>query len=319
MRPPPCPEVLQPPRPRDRRSARRAPPIDASCWATAAARSAISSAGATTRIWACPAAVDGRATCKRRRRGSARTASSPTSSLSRDYPSSASSLPLRLAAAAGKLIDLDVRPIRRLLAAGCIPLLYGDVCLDAAQGFCIISTETIFACLARRLEAGADSTARHRRRGVYRRPTQRSHGRSAARDRSPTTSTRWNRSSAAPMASTSPAACGARFAACTPFLTPSLVSASRFSPANAPACSKTRCCTRRSRSERPCEDEAESWMRCTDPVLPFPRIRIYTCPASARITSTAHVAACQEAKAVWHRRGREACPVLKTYLSGGMS
>lgn len=52
---------------------------------------------------------------------------------------------------AGRLVSLDVRPIRRLLAAGCIPLLYGDVCLDAAQGFCIISTETIFAYLAHRL------------------------------------------------------------------------------------------------------------------------------------------------------------------------
>jgi isopentenyl phosphate kinase len=52
---------------------------------------------------------------------------------------------------ASDLLALDAQPIRELLAAGCIPLVYGDVCLDMTQGFCIISTETIFAYLARRL------------------------------------------------------------------------------------------------------------------------------------------------------------------------
>jgi isopentenyl phosphate kinase len=52
---------------------------------------------------------------------------------------------------AGDLITLDALPVRELLTADCIPIVYGDVCLDAAQGFCIISTETIFAYLAHRL------------------------------------------------------------------------------------------------------------------------------------------------------------------------
>jgi isopentenyl phosphate kinase len=49
----------------------------------------------------------------------------------------------------GEIISLDPRPIRTLLESGCVPLVYGDVALDTAQGFCIISTEVIFAHLAR--------------------------------------------------------------------------------------------------------------------------------------------------------------------------
>jgi isopentenyl phosphate kinase len=55
---------------------------------------------------------------------------------------------------ARELVGLDVRPVHELLAAGCIPLVYGDVALDVTQGFCIISTETIFTYLAHRVRPG---------------------------------------------------------------------------------------------------------------------------------------------------------------------
>jgi len=51
----------------------------------------------------------------------------------------------------GALIYLDTAPIRDLLAAGCVPIVYGDVALDDARGYTIISTEQIFAYLAQTL------------------------------------------------------------------------------------------------------------------------------------------------------------------------
>ena len=51
----------------------------------------------------------------------------------------------------GELLSLEVRPLHRLLSAGLIPLLYGDVALDEMRGYTIISTEAIFAYLARHL------------------------------------------------------------------------------------------------------------------------------------------------------------------------
>ena len=52
---------------------------------------------------------------------------------------------------AGELESLTTRPVERALAAGLVPLLYGDVALDEVQGGTIISTEQIFAWLARQL------------------------------------------------------------------------------------------------------------------------------------------------------------------------
>jgi len=52
---------------------------------------------------------------------------------------------------AGELVSLPTRPVERALSAGLVPLLYGDVALDEVQGGTIISTEQIFACLARQL------------------------------------------------------------------------------------------------------------------------------------------------------------------------
>ncbi len=49
----------------------------------------------------------------------------------------------------GRLIALDTRPHRVLLAQGLIPLVYGDVALDATRGGTIVSTEEVFAFLAR--------------------------------------------------------------------------------------------------------------------------------------------------------------------------
>jgi isopentenyl phosphate kinase len=42
-------------------------------------------------------------------------------------------------------------PIERLMETRVIPVVYGDVCLDDAQGICIISTEEIFRYLAHTL------------------------------------------------------------------------------------------------------------------------------------------------------------------------
>jgi len=51
----------------------------------------------------------------------------------------------------GELVSLATMPVERALAQGLVPLLYGDVALDAMQGGTIISTEQIFAFLARQL------------------------------------------------------------------------------------------------------------------------------------------------------------------------
>ncbi|MFN2226630.1 MAG: isopentenyl phosphate kinase [Anaerolineae bacterium] len=51
----------------------------------------------------------------------------------------------------GELHRLETAPAEEALARGLVPLVYGDVALDEAQGATIISTEQIFAYLARRL------------------------------------------------------------------------------------------------------------------------------------------------------------------------
>jgi len=48
----------------------------------------------------------------------------------------------------GELVSMAVAPACRLLAAGMVPLVFGDVALDESLGFTIVSTETIFAHLA---------------------------------------------------------------------------------------------------------------------------------------------------------------------------
>jgi isopentenyl phosphate kinase len=49
----------------------------------------------------------------------------------------------------GELVSLATRPIERALAQGLVPFVFGDVALDELQGGTIISTEQIFAYLAR--------------------------------------------------------------------------------------------------------------------------------------------------------------------------
>jgi len=51
----------------------------------------------------------------------------------------------------GQLLALETFQIEQALAHGLVPLVYGDVALDAVQGGTIVSTEQIFAYLARRL------------------------------------------------------------------------------------------------------------------------------------------------------------------------
>jgi len=52
----------------------------------------------------------------------------------------------------GELVALELEPVQRVLAAGLVPLVYGDVAVDEAQGFTIVSTEQIFGYLAHRLQ-----------------------------------------------------------------------------------------------------------------------------------------------------------------------
>jgi len=52
----------------------------------------------------------------------------------------------------GKLVDMDWHPVSEALEHGLVPLVYGDVALDEVRGGTIISTEEIFAWLARRLK-----------------------------------------------------------------------------------------------------------------------------------------------------------------------
>lgn len=52
----------------------------------------------------------------------------------------------------GKLVDLAWQPVAELLQHQLVPLVYGDVALDEVWGSTIISTETIFACLAHQLQ-----------------------------------------------------------------------------------------------------------------------------------------------------------------------
>jgi isopentenyl phosphate kinase len=51
----------------------------------------------------------------------------------------------------GELVELAVEPVWRLLQHGAVPLVYGDVALDDAQGCTILSTEQILIYLAQEL------------------------------------------------------------------------------------------------------------------------------------------------------------------------
>lgn len=52
----------------------------------------------------------------------------------------------------GELMALEVVPIHAALSRGLVPLVYGDVALDETLGGTIVSTEQIFAYLARRMQ-----------------------------------------------------------------------------------------------------------------------------------------------------------------------
>lgn len=54
----------------------------------------------------------------------------------------------------GRLVEMNVHPIREALRHGLVPLVYGDVALDEEWGCTIVSTEQIFAYLAQRLRPG---------------------------------------------------------------------------------------------------------------------------------------------------------------------
>jgi isopentenyl phosphate kinase len=52
----------------------------------------------------------------------------------------------------GDLMYFDTHAMQQVLGAGLTPLVYGDVAVDAVQGFTIISTEQIFDNIARELQ-----------------------------------------------------------------------------------------------------------------------------------------------------------------------
>jgi isopentenyl phosphate kinase len=51
----------------------------------------------------------------------------------------------------GELVELATAPVEAALAAGLVPLLYGDVAIDRVRGGTIISTEQVLAFVARQL------------------------------------------------------------------------------------------------------------------------------------------------------------------------
>ncbi|MGC8817162.1 MAG: isopentenyl phosphate kinase [Candidatus Hadarchaeum sp.] len=53
----------------------------------------------------------------------------------------------------GRIESMDLRPLRKMLALGLVPVLYGDVVLDAAQGVSILSGDQMVSYLARKLGA----------------------------------------------------------------------------------------------------------------------------------------------------------------------
>lgn len=53
----------------------------------------------------------------------------------------------------GRIKSMDVEPIRRMLALGLVPVLYGDVVSDAKRGVKILSGDQIVSYLARKLGA----------------------------------------------------------------------------------------------------------------------------------------------------------------------
>jgi isopentenyl phosphate kinase len=52
----------------------------------------------------------------------------------------------------GDLMYFDTYPLQQALEASLVPLVFGDVAVDAVQGFTIISTEQIFDNIARELQ-----------------------------------------------------------------------------------------------------------------------------------------------------------------------
>ncbi len=53
----------------------------------------------------------------------------------------------------GRIKSMEIKPIKRMLALGLVPVLYGDVVLDVKRGINILSGDQIVAFLARRLRA----------------------------------------------------------------------------------------------------------------------------------------------------------------------
>jgi isopentenyl phosphate kinase len=52
----------------------------------------------------------------------------------------------------GELMYFDTHPMKQVLEANLVPLVYGDVAVDAVQDFTIISTEQVFDNIARELQ-----------------------------------------------------------------------------------------------------------------------------------------------------------------------
>lgn len=53
----------------------------------------------------------------------------------------------------GRIKSMELRPLRRMLVLGLVPVLYGDVVLDVSKGICILSGDQMVSYLARKLGA----------------------------------------------------------------------------------------------------------------------------------------------------------------------
>ena len=60
-----------------------------------------------------------------------------------------------LVAEGGRPVEVQIEPLLRALAAGLLPVVFGDVVMDRSRGASICSTETVVTALAPRLAAAA--------------------------------------------------------------------------------------------------------------------------------------------------------------------
>jgi isopentenyl phosphate kinase len=56
---------------------------------------------------------------------------------------------------AGRILNMEMKPLRKMLKMGFVPVLYGDAVLDSEKGFAILSGDQLVSSLAIKLGAGS--------------------------------------------------------------------------------------------------------------------------------------------------------------------